>query len=290
MSTSAAPQKLGIVSLQRKPPDVLGWMQYHVDVGINHFYIWLEDSDDLKPVLERAARKMGVSMYVELGHVNRSTEDNYSDLMSRQTQFVNRMLGKSRGDGVDWIFHIDDDELLHPRSGDSWKDVLAKVDPKCSSIHMTNWEGYSPAQPSGPWLEDSGVRYMTSTCKHLYAAYTNGKSATRTSAGQQSHGPHHFRGGKECELPESEGVVLHHDSLAMSPDDLPPKQWYEKNILRAHSDMSKIPFDAAIESVKAVKSGSAADQRRVWEKFRSQKGQQFKSCPDTVGVQLPSYQ
>ena len=39
--------KLGIVSLQRKPPDVFSWIRYHRDVGITYFYIWLEDSDDL---------------------------------------------------------------------------------------------------------------------------------------------------------------------------------------------------------------------------------------------------
>ena len=281
--------KLGIVSLQRKPPDVLNWIRYHRDVGITHFYIWLEDSDDLVPVLQQAARDYGVQMYTEIGKVDRAAEDNYSDLMTRQKNFVNRMLEKGRKDGVDWLFHIDDDEVLHPRSDASWADVMKKVAPSCASVHMTNWEGFSPAQPAGAWLSDSGVRYMTSTCKHLYAAYTNGKSASRTTRGQTSWGPHHFSGGKECELSEADGVVLHHDSLAMGPEDLPPKTWVEKNLLRAHSNMASIPFEAAKESVKAVTSGSPAAQAYTLERFRSQKGERFQSCPVTESVQLPSY-
>jgi len=210
--------KLGIITLQRKPPDALTWMRYHVDVGIQNFYIWLEDTDELEPVLKsfgaqlQREKKMPIVVYVEIGRVNRSTEDNYTDLMTRQQNFVNKMITRARQDGVDWVFHIDDDELLHPRSHRDWRSVLSEVKPECSSVHITNWEGFSPEQPTGSWITDAGVRYMTSKCKHLYAAYSNGKSASKTSVGQQAHGPHHFRGGKECELAEDTGVVLHHDS------------------------------------------------------------------------------
>jgi len=285
-----AARRLGVVSLQRNPPDPIGWIKYHRDVGITDIYIGLEDSDDLKPVLEKAGRDLGVNVYAEItSKVDRNGEDNYHDIMGRQNKFVNKMLEKSRADGVEWLFHIDDDELLHPRAGTSWADVMAKVDPSCVSIHMTNWEGFSPAQPVGSWLEDSSVRYMTSSCRHLYAAYANGKSASRPVKGQAAWGPHHFSGGKECTLSEEDGVVLHHDSLAMSSDDVPPKKWYEKNVLRIGSDMSKIPFAATKESVEAVVSGSSSEQQRVWEKFRSQKGSQFQACALTESLQLPTY-
>jgi hypothetical protein len=288
--------KLGVVSLQRHPPDVLNWIRYHVDVGVSNFYFWLEDSDELKPILEdfggQLTEEMGlpVHVYAEIGKpVNRATENNYFDILDRQQAFVNRMIVQARADGVDWVFHIDDDELLHPRSGSNWGDVLKKVDPKCDSIHMTNWEGYSPEQPSGPWLMDSAVRYMPGKCNHLFAAYANGKAATRTTAGQRAHGVHHFTGGKECELPESDGVVLHHESMAMSAADVPPAGYIEKNRLRLTSDLSKIPFPFTHESVGALKEGDHAALERIWTKYRSQRGERYQQCNFTEAAQLPSY-
>ena len=288
--------KLGIVSLQRQPPDPFGWVRYHASVGVTNFYIWLEDSDELKPQLEAQAdqltSEMGVPvhMYAEIGRkVDRTTENNYFDILDRQQAFVNRMITQARADGVDWVFHIDDDELLHPRSKATWPEVLQKVDPKCASIHMTNWEGYSPAQPSSPWLTDDAVRYMPSACSHLFAAYANGKSASRTVKGQEAWGVHHFHGGKECELAEKEGVVLHHDSLAMGPVDMPPKAYIEKNRLRITSDMAKIPFSFTHESVAALKSNDMDTLKEVWMKYRSQEGERFKKCKHTETAQLPSH-
>jgi hypothetical protein len=277
--------KLGIVTLQRKPPDVMNWVRYHREIGITNFYMWLEDSDELKPKLERQS-----GMYIEIGKVDRKKEDNYTDLMTRQQNFVNRMIGKAKKDGVDWIFHIDDDELLYPQKpGETWAHVMKRVNPSCASVHMQNWEGFSPHTPTGSWIQDSSVKYMTTPCQHLYAAYTNGKSGTRTVDGQAFMGPHHFQGGAECELPEAEGVVLHHDSLATSPYDMPPAAWIEKNKLRAHSDMSKIPFEAAKASVHSVLHDSILGQQQVWEHYRSQIGERFQACPAVQSVNLPSY-
>jgi len=271
-------------------------MRHHADVGYTHFYIRLEDTDELKPQLEEQARALSkgrkepVVAYVELGSVNRKGEDNYTDIMTRQQEFVNRMITKAREDGVEWIAHIDDDEVLHPRGGhSSWAQVFQGVKPECASVHLKNWEGFSPELPTGSWLTDPGVRYLPSSCGHLFAAYGNGKSVSRTAPGQQARGVHHFGGGKECELPEEAGIVLHHDSLAMGPNDLPPKKWVEKNALRAGSDMSKVPFQATIDSVEAVKSGDTRRQREVWERYRSQVGARYGQCPNPVALKLPSH-
>ena len=209
--------------------------------------------------------------------------------MTRQRDFVNASLVRARTDGVDWLFHIDDDEALLPRSHGTWADVLRQVAPSCASIHVTNWEGFSPDTPAGPWLTDPGMRYLDGRCAHLYAAYANGKSASRTVYGQSAHGPHHFTGGKECELDTADGVVLHHDSLAMHARDTPAAAWLEKNKLRLTSDLSKIPFEATKASVEALRSGDAQAQRDTWIKYRSQAGERFQACQFPVSVTMPLY-
>ena len=286
----------GIVSLQRQPPDPFQWLRFHVAEGITSFYLWLEESDDLKPQLEAYAAQLSaetgipIRMHIVIADkINRATEDNYADLQTRQATFVNKMIAQARADGVGWLFHLDADELLHARSMDSWPKVLAQVDPSCISVHIANYEGFSPAQPAGSWITDPGIRYMPSQCGPHFASYANGKSASRTTLGQAAHGPHHFTGGKECELPESDGVVLHHDSLAMGPRDVPPAEFLEKTHLRLGSDLSKIPFSFTKESVAAMKTGDNAALATVWARYRSQTGQRFGQCPATLGFQLPSH-
>jgi len=40
-------------------------------------------------------------------------QGNYWDLMDRQERHVRRSLRHAHRDGLDWLFHVDDDELLH---------------------------------------------------------------------------------------------------------------------------------------------------------------------------------
>jgi len=271
--------------------DPLTWLRFHVQVGISAFYFWLEDSPDLLPVLYGAAEDLGVAMYVEQAPlVDRGKEDNYADLMVRQSEFVDRMVAQAREDSVAWLFHTDDDELLLPRGeAATWPEVLMRQPDGCLSVHLSNWEGFSPAKPAGSWMTDPAVRYLPRSCASLFAAYANGKSVTRTSVGQRSHGPHYFTGGASCELQEADGLVLHHDALAMGPDDVPPEAWVRKYSLRKNADLSKIPFDATKEAVKVLRSGSLDAQRRVWLKFRSQTGSRFKACDSPQQLDLPSH-
>ncbi len=254
----------------------------------------------LGPIAVEYARELSaqsgrnVTVYFENAPpVDRAKEDNYSDLMTRQRERVDRLIKQANKDGVAWTLHGDDDELFYPGSAatgiSTWPKVLAAVPSSCASVHMQNWEGFSPSQPKSSWLTDDGIRYLPQSCGHLYAAYGNGKSASRTTPGQSSHGPHHFKGGKECELPEDAGVVLHHEALALGSGDVPPERWVEKNRLRLNDDMSKIPFVATHDAVEAVRSGDAARMAATWQKYRSVDGERFKSCPNPMALQLPSH-
>lgn len=291
--------QIGIISSQRHPPDPYNWMRFHVETGITAFFITIEDTPDLGPNMTKWASELSgmynkqVKVYYEnASPIDRSKEDNYGDLIKRQQTRVDHMMQVARDHGVEWVFHIDDDELLYPGSKtamSTWPEVLGRVSSSCASVHLHNWEAFSPEAPKGSWITDPGVRYLPQSCGKFFAAYGNGKSASRTSVGQTSWGPHHFRGGKECPMKESEGVVLHHEALAMGPGDLPPQRWVEKNRLRANDDMSKIPFPATHEAVRAVSSGDEQTMRGTWTKFRSVAGEKFRACPTPVSLPLPSH-
>lgn len=281
--------RVGIVSSWRRPADPFRWLHYHVRKGITAFYIMLEDT----PELPRAIRTYGdelatqygkaVKIHTETRAVDRAAEDNYHDLQGRQAAWVDRAIDLARADGVQWLFHIDDDEILHP--GDAanpsdWGTVLAAVPPSCDAVHLTNLEAFAPANIAGPFLMDHGVRFLPRGCAHLYSAYTNGKAGVRTAApNMHAAGPHNFGGGNQCELPESTAFVAHYDGMAMGPDDVPPAKWVEKHRLRVGGDMSRVPFAATKDAVAALSAGASRDALAdIWSKYRSQTGDQFAAC------------
>ncbi len=282
---------VGIATLQRRPLDARSWMRYHKDVGVSHFYFWLEDSpEDLARVYD-IGEEFGVTVYAEAApSVDRSCEDNYLDLMTRQEAFVNRMIRKARIDGVDWLFHLDDDELLYVHDdGRAIVNVLDSVSPSFDCVHFKNWEGFSPSRISASWYKDRGVRYLPCSCSNAFSAYSNGKSATRTKVGQRFYGPHHFT-GREFKMAENTAVVLHHDGLAMSEKDVPPELWVRKNTLRIKSDLSKIPFKSTHDAVKALVSKDPSKIWNAWKKHRSQDGAMFKLCKEPRALNLLSYE
>lgn len=291
--------RVGIISSQRHPPDPKNWMRFHVDVGIDAFYIGIEDTPDLGPMMTEYAAELSAQTgkhvsveYENAPPVDRAKEDNFTDILTRQQDRVDRFIKKANKDGVDWVFHIDDDELLYPgnqKAISTWPQVLQSVPSSCASVHLQNWEAFSPAQPTSSWATDPEVRYLPQACAHHFAAYANGKAGSRTTAGQTAHGVHHFKGGKECELSESKGVVLHHEALAMGPDDVPPERWVQKNLLRVGDDLSKIPFPATHDGIKVVQTGDEALMEATWKKYRSMTGEKYKACKTPVQLRLPSY-
>jgi hypothetical protein len=282
--------RVGIASLQRQPLDVESWMKYHRNVGILFFYFWFEDCPEQLPLVYGLGEKLGAVVYAELGPtVDRSREDNYFDLMTRQSSFVNRMIRKARIDGVEWLFHIDDDELFFVHDGIKAGLALARVPQSYDTVHFNNWEGFAPKAVNGSWYTDRGVKYLPASCANSFSAYSNGKSVTRTRPAQRFNGPHHFT-GREYHFPEDIAVVLHHDGLPMSKTDMPPKLWLRKNQLRLTSNLAKIPFKSTHDAVQALLSGNKAAVLEAWKKHRSQEGAMFKKCNNAKSLPLLSYE
>jgi hypothetical protein len=264
-------------------------LTHHIRKGVTAFYIMFEDTppftvDAMRATAEDLGRAVGRPVLFRAAHreVDRDGEDNYVDLQTRQHAWTTEALARARADGVHWLIHIDDDELAVPRApADTLVGVLDRVPATCASVHIPNWEAFSPAHPSADtsFFGDPRVQFLASGCNHLFAAYANGKAASRTLEGQAPHGPHHFRGGEECEIRDDDMIIAHFDSLALGPEDIPPVRWVEKNRLRVGGDLSKIPFSATLEGIAAVQSGDPRLLEEVWRKYRTVEGERFKKCP-----------
>lgn len=319
-SVQTTTPRVAVVSMQRLPQHPETWARLHVDLGVDGFYLRLEDSPGLASrlrayfasVLQPAHPTRTLVLRIQdAGSVDHS-HGTYHTVITRQEAWINTALELAAQDGMQWLFHIDDDEVLVPAPtalstsaaaaaaaldpgtvapSMTWPDVLRTVPSSCASVHLHNWEAFSPSSPASSWLTDPGVRVLPRTCAHLYSAYGNGKSGARvgSSFSVQAHGPHHFLGGKECALPEGRGVVTHYEALATGPQDLPAQRWVDKNKLRLHDDMAAIPFASVKDGVAAVASADPQAMLDTWTKYRSVDGARFKACPAPLALVLPSH-
>ena len=272
--------RVGVVSTQRHPPDPVNWLAVHINKGVTAFYIRFEDTPNGPAVFSNAIHalgKPGVILRTEIAPpVDRTSEDNYRDIQGRQTAWVNKAARMASADGVAWLFHIDDDEVLVTPT--SWPEVVAGIPTSCDAVHLTNWEAFAPAQPTGSFFTDPGVRYLGSECAHLYSAYGNGKGGARVTPTTAALGVHHFA-GRECELPTHKGLVAHFEALPTSAADTPPARWMDKHMLRAKDDTRNIPFASTREGIAAARAGDVDALRSLWFKYRTTDGERFRACP-----------
>jgi ERCC4-related helicase len=96
---------IGIVSMMKNPKNIETWLEIHRNLGIKRFYIRLEDTPELVEFLKSQSdvktdisQSTGVNEYVEI--------------QNRQAKMVDKALQDGRNDGIDWLIHIDSDEIL----------------------------------------------------------------------------------------------------------------------------------------------------------------------------------
>ena len=205
--------KVGIAVLMRKPTDVNLWFEHHRNAGISRFYVRLEDS----PAVAAYLRTLD-DVYFEEGKSD--PENNYTTFQTRQREFVNKMLPIARSDGMEWLFHIDVDELLE---GDILK-TLGNI-PKTQLIgKLKNAEAvYGEGEPTC----FSAKKFIRCDKGGPCTAYVNGKGVGRVVDGVTLGGPHDFvyKGKVDpavtYQIPFDDLHVLHYDSCTLGT-------WLEK--------------------------------------------------------------
>jgi hypothetical protein len=212
-NTPTVGPKIAIVVLMRKPTDVALWFNHHRNAGVSRFYVRVEDSPGVAAYLRTQP-----DVYFEEGVSD--PENNYTTFQVRQREFVNTMLPKARADGMDWVFHIDVDELLE---GDL-KAALRKIPETALIGKLKNAEAvYTEEEPTC----FSAKKFIRCDKGGPCQAYVNGKGVGRPIEGVSLGGPHDFvyRGKVDATvtypIPFEDLHVLHYDSCTLGT-------WLEK--------------------------------------------------------------
>lgn len=214
-------QRVGIVSMMKDPHQLGTWLRYHLSIGADKLYIFVDDPSDYPtfanehnslPPDHRANVDIVVMDHHFLsthGYAPDPTKDNPQNWNVRQDIAVDAALEQAAADGIDVLLHIDADELLYSHANKPLADAFESVSDGVT-FEITNYE-IAPDSDSyeNCFLEANHFRTDAST----FVAYGNGKGGGRVGM-VRSHGPHRMAplyadSTTHRTIDTSELVVLH---------------------------------------------------------------------------------
>jgi hypothetical protein len=248
--------QIAIVSMMKKPKNIDTWLDYHRYMGIRHFYIRLEDTEELIDFL-----KSQPDVTLEIGSSTNVNE--YEDIQRRQFSTVTSALKEmSRKDDIDWLIHIDSDELLQGNLSE-----IEKLPKNVRTFYMKNYEA---VYKNVPEAKDSCFEAKEfrdcSTPGSGCVAYANGKGGGRVESDVQCYGPHRFKSTQDKAEERLVNVkVLHFESCDF--------ELYKQKFMRLSkkAKLDTIPFPYYIESIKAAQTNDDDKLRQVFAKYRVKK-------------------
>ncbi|GBG80153.1 hypothetical protein CBR_g30521 [Chara braunii] len=223
------------------------WILYHKTLGVDQFYLFAEGKAAAPNATSILRRIKGVKVIVrdkeleELQARSRIWNEtwlssffyrpcNY-ELFVKQTLNMEMAIAFSREAGMDWILHIDTDELMWPAGVEdfSLKKLFHDVDPKVDTIVFPNYESAIEREDiKHPFTEVTlfkknydhvprevyfgHYKEATRDNPNYFLTYGNGKSAARIIDGLRPNGAHRFHNyiKPPNEIKHVEGAVLHY--------------------------------------------------------------------------------
>mmetsp|Transcript_84855 Transcript_84855/g.248726 ORF Transcript_84855/g.248726 Transcript_84855/m.248726 type:complete len:515 (+) Transcript_84855:93-1637(+) len=299
-----------IVMLSRHPSDLHAWLRYHLDYAqVQHVFLDVEDTPEFNSTWSKlsVAIRQRVTLWYGTPANSRSSEprprDDYESLQARQVAAMRRAKAEAAGMGIEWLVHIDDDELLYAPSGRRVGEVFAALPKDFSQAFIPNVEAvYDSASVQSCFSETSRVNVNPMT----FASYANGKAAVRVADADASPaGPHMWRTSWGPDLPSlhlskepfgSPLLVVHFESCPFtrwedkfwelgntSPEKISaiPFRFYQDSILRMQecrgetSSQTSWTQDCSQDSLK-----------RFWSTWKTTANPSLRSF-DLMPLQIP---
>ncbi|KDD75483.1 hypothetical protein H632_c662p2, partial [Helicosporidium sp. ATCC 50920] len=227
--------------------DIRAWLNYARALGVTHFYLFTEGRANLEANVAALQREPGVTVIrndEELARAHASSRIwsenwlssffhkpcNY-ELFVRQSLNMEIAIRHAARDGVDWILHIDTDELIWPGGSPHYSlaQILAAVEPSVDVVVFPNYEAMPERDDvQDPFLEvtlfkrnfehvDQSVyfahyREVAHDNGNFFLTYGNGKAAARVQKGLRPNGAHRWQNYLKIvnEITSAQAAVLHY--------------------------------------------------------------------------------
>ena len=115
-----ADTRFAVVTMTRMPYRFEEWLNYYRRLGTDHLFIAVEESPQVESLLAEAP-------WCDMVTTSRSKPEQnpYETVITRQERVMAWALEECERRGIPWLFHLDDDELLH--FGQPWEETVAQV-------------------------------------------------------------------------------------------------------------------------------------------------------------------
>ena len=236
--------------MMKNPKNIETWLEMHRTLGIDKFYIRLEDSPELVASLKSQPD-------VKLDISQSSGVNEYVEIQNRQGKMVENALLEARKDGIDWLIHIDSDEILR---GDL--EEIKHLPETTRTFWMQNYEALYSNVPSENDNCFRAKKFMDCSVDKC-VSYVNGKGGGRTTKDVSVAGPHRFVSSlTDDDKPRIKVVVEHYESCDF-------EKYKEKYMnLSKQSTNNHIPFPYYNDSIEAAKSGGEEELMSTYVKYR----------------------
>jgi hypothetical protein len=172
-------------------------------MGVKHVFLDVEDS----PHFDEAWRSLSktdqdrVTVWRTSSTGSESDKrpvDDYTTLQARQLAAMTKAKAECKEMGIDWLFHIDDDELLYAPLQRPIGEILASVPQGFDQAYIPNVEAiYKGPEVKNCFTETN----MVNTNRYTFVSYANGKAAVRVADDDAvPAGPHQWRTSQGLEV------------------------------------------------------------------------------------------
>lgn len=197
--------KCAVVCMSHCPFYLENWVDYHCKLGFDRIYLRLEGpkvEDYLKRLKNHPVVKILEYQLYPMGNQ-----------MERQSFLVMSAIEESKKEGIDFLLHIDDDELFFLSAPDDrLTDFLRRHSKDRDFLHFQNVEAvYKKDRQPRTCFE--AVSRFRDCRKEECRGYGNGKSMAclKNSPDVQVFGVHYFT-GKGKNIDPNEAKILHYES------------------------------------------------------------------------------
>ena len=203
-------KNIGIATTTKNPHQLNDWIKYHLNIGFNKLYIVFDDENEIYDNIYENDNRVVIfynnnewkSELSQLPNMDHFLNDK-KEVMSRQILNFTNVRNYAKLDNIDWLLHIDADELFYNES--TSLDTI--FDNKYNVILFQNYE-MIPKHDNYNNCFKEGVNFKINP--RIYNAYSNGKSAVNINSNAVIAGVHDFSGGNK--LVSQIGKILHYPS------------------------------------------------------------------------------
>lgn len=174
------------------------WCIHHLQLA-DRIYLWLDDPAEISsPHLPRHP-----DIYAAAGaqSLHGSVHGN---MMHRQDANANRTLSLCLTEKIDWLIHLDSDELLYPPDRAALHRILA---PPNGQVTILNHEVCPHWSCVNPFRE---CHHFKLNGRADFNFYGNGKAAVRVAPGLSARDAHSFTGFRGSSVTAADVSVLHY--------------------------------------------------------------------------------